>query len=159
MHVVRGLFVAVFLLGAISADARAFSPEETERLQALFMTTVDASDGTELGGATIVADDGYIVHSDQACEISKILNGDPICAVTAIVLPPRSSGINSIHYFQPEEIGHIDMAEWTDEVNEEIDVIWQSYIERSAEQSKRLGITIKILGWALYPTLDKKMAP
>src|SRR3546814_11184811 len=48
------------------------------------------------------------------------------------------------------------MAEWTDEVNQEIDVIWQSFVEGAVDQSKRLGMTVRPLGWALYPTLDKE---
>src|SRR3546814_9949145 len=96
-----------------------------------------------LKDATVIAEGGIIVHGDAACEISKILNGDEVCAVTAILVPPQGLGIDSINYFPPAEIGHVDMAEWTDEVNQEIDVIWQSFVEGAVDQSKRLGMTVR----------------
>lgn len=48
------------------------------------------------------------------------------------------------------------MDEWTDEVNAEIDTIWDHYVEGTKAQSKRLGEEVVPLRWVLYPTLDKE---
>src|SRR3546814_3927332 len=127
---------AVVSAGRLARGAApAYRPEETTRLEALFQAAVDAGAGTELKDATVIAEGGIIVHGDAACEISKILNGDEVCAVTAILVPPQGLGIDSINYFPPAEIGHVDMAEWTDEVNQELDVIWQSFVEGAVDQT------------------------
>src|SRR3546814_17783239 len=95
---------AVVSAGRLARGAApAYRPEETTRLEALFQAAVDAGAGTELKDATVIAEGGIIVHGDAACEISKILNGDEVCAVTAILVPPQGLGdrkstrLNSSH--------------------------------------------------------------
>src|SRR3546814_9737692 len=84
MQVLRYPLPALVIAGALwPATAPAYTPEETTRLEALFQAAVDAGAGTELKDATVIAEGGIIVHGDAACEISKILNGDEVCAVTA----------------------------------------------------------------------------
>lgn len=149
-----GLVFAVLL--PVTAPAQELATAQQERLIALFQTAEDASLGKEIEGAEVAMADGYIITGPPACEIMEILNADDSCEVTAVLIPPEGLGLDSLNYFKPVEIGHVDMQEWTDEVSADIDTIWQSYVEGTREQSEKLGFTIEPLGWALYPTLDKK---
>jgi uncharacterized membrane-anchored protein len=71
------------------------------------------------------------------------------------VFPPEGVGINSIYYSAPEDIGYVNMEDWTDDVKSQIDEIWESYVEGSKAQSERIGYEVVPVKWVLYPTLNK----
>jgi uncharacterized membrane-anchored protein len=146
---------ALMLLGAGSATA-ALTDQQVDRLIELIEGATDASAGIEVGHATVTADGARAITGEAACEFNLILNADVTCEVSAILIPPDGSGLDSINYFAPQDIGHVDMEEWTDGVSEEIDEIWQHYVEGTKAQSERLGEEVIPLRWVLYPTLDKE---
>lgn len=150
-----GLVVAL-ALGFAMSSAAALDEQQQAQLGALLEGASDVSGGTRVGQAKITAWDGRLLRGEAACEFSRILNADEVCTTEAIVFPPRSSGIDSIYYGTPEEIGYVDMSEWTDDATAQIDAIWQDFVAASKAQSARIGFEVTPLKWVLYPTLDKQ---
>lgn len=137
------------------SSAQALTEQEQAEMDALWTQVVDTSAGAEVGKATITAQDGEMLKGQAACNFSRLLNADEYCDVLAIVFPPQGSGIDSIYYGALEDVGHVNMDDWTDDVNDQIDEIWESYVEGAKAQSERIGYDVVPLKWVLYPTLNK----
>jgi len=155
MKPLRGLAAALLLSCLNFAPAAALTEEEDAQLTALLENGIDASSGAPVGGATVTADGALLIAGEAACTFSRLLNADQVCTTDAIVFPPEGIAIDSIYYSPPEEIGYVDMEEWTDEANSQIDEIWESFVEGSKAQSERIGYEVTPVKWVLYPTLDK----
>jgi uncharacterized membrane-anchored protein len=153
---IAALTGAVMLLSA-GGPAAALSEDEENRIVALLEHAVDASEGIEIGGATVTSAGGWAMQHDEACEFNRLLNGDhDACSILAILVPPDEIGIDSIYYYSGEDVGHVDMEEWTGDARSEIDNLWDSYVAGTKEQGEILGETIEPLRWVLYPTLNKE---
>lgn len=155
MRPLKQFILAVLLCCLPLSTATALTEAEEEQLNALLSRAVDISEGAEVAGATIVAKEGWMLQGEDACTFSRLLNADEFCGVSAIVFPPAGSAIDSIYYAAPEDIGYVNMDDWTDDVNSQIDVIWESYVEGSKAQSERIGFDVVPVKWVLYPTLNK----
>ena len=146
------------LLAAISLSSfgLAFAQSEADRvLDGLVSRAADASEGVPLGNAMVTAPGGIILKGEDACRYSANLNADEVCETSAIVFPPDGVRIDSIYYHPAQNIGHVNMDDWTADVNAQIDEIWESYREGAAAQSERIGYQVTPVKWVLYPTLDK----
>lgn len=150
-------FTAALLLSCLPfSPAAAMTEAEQEQLNALFENASDASAGVAVGSATITAEGAAMLQGADACTFDRLLNAEEVCTTDAVVFPPEGSVIASIYYAPPQEIGYVDMEEWTDDASSRIDEIWQSYVEGSKEQSARLGYEVTPVKWVLYPTLDRR---
>jgi uncharacterized membrane-anchored protein len=67
-------------------------------------------------------------------------------------------GVDSFIVAKPNNDGFVVFDDWDADTDEEIDAIWDSYVEGMADQSKQLGIEIKPIDWYVYPTLNKDRA-
>ncbi len=150
-----GLLMGAVALCATLSSAAALTVEEEQQLDALFSNAADVSNGVKVGGATIAAEGGWILRGEEACTYSRLLNADLACDTEAIVFPPEGIGVDSIYYGAPEDIGHVNMDDWTEDVNAQIDEIWDSYVEGAKAQSERIGYQVTPVKWVLYPTLNK----
>ena len=155
MRRVSGFLIGVLAFCATISSAAAMTAEEEQQLEQLLSQAADVSGGAEVAGATISAEDGWILRGEEACTFSRLLNADEFCDTAAIVFPREGVGIDSIYYGAPEDIGHVNMDDWTDDVNAQIDEIWDSYVEGAKAQSERIGYEVVPLKWVLYPTLNK----
>lgn len=144
----------LFLLMTLSA-AHGQAGDERDQLDDLINQAANISEGTDVAGATIVAEGGSLLQGEKACTYSRLLNADVNCTTLAIVFPNPRTGIDSIYYEAPENVGHVNMDDWAEDVNSQIDEIWESYVEGSKEQSKRIGYEVTPLKWVQYPTLNK----
>lgn len=151
----RDLVFGAFILCVTFSNAHALTEEEYGRLNDLVSQATSTSQGVDVAGARIVADEGALLQGEQACAFSRLLNADEECDTTAIVFPRQGVGIDTIYYSEPEDIGHVNMDDWTEDVKSQIDEIWDSYVEGSKAQSKRIGFDVVPLKWVLYPTLNK----
>lgn len=155
MRRISGILIGVLAFCAAISSAAALTVEEEQQLEQLIGQAADVSGGVEVDGATIGAAGGWILRGEEACTFSRLLNADEVCDTTAIVFPREGEGIDSIYYNTPEEIGHVNMDDWTEDVNSQIDEIWDSYVEGAKAQSERIGYDVVPLRWVLYPTLNK----
>jgi len=149
------MVIGVLALCTTLSGAVAQTAEEERRLEVLLSQAADATGGAEVAGATIMADGGWILQGEEACTFSRLLNADAYCDTSAIVFPSEGVGVDSIYYGAAEEIGHVNMDDWTEDVNTQIDEIWDSYVEGAKAQSERIGYDVTPLRWVLYPTLNK----
>jgi hypothetical protein len=152
---IGGLFIGVLAMCATLSSAGALTVEEEQQLDALFNQAADVSAGGKVGGATIAAEGGWMLRGEEACTYSRLLNADVVCGTEAIVFPPEGVGIDSIYFGAPEDIGHVNMDDWTEDVNTQIDEIWDSYVEGAKAQSERIGYQVVPVRWVLYPTLNR----
>ena len=60
---------------------------------------------------------------DATRALGQALGALRACDTAAIVFPREGVGIDSIYYGAPEDIGHVNMDDWTDDVNALIDEI------------------------------------
>lgn len=155
MNPLRGLAIGAVALCLSLSSAEALTPEEEQQLGDILSRATSASQGVEVAGARIIAEDGALLRGTDACTFSMLLNADEVCDTTAIVFPKDGAGIDSIYYSAPEDIGHVNMDDWTDDVTSQIDDIWESYVDGSKTQSERIGFDVVPLEWVLYPTLNK----
>lgn len=81
------LALAGALMLASAGQAAAMTDQNLDRLIALLEDAVDASDGIEVGRATVTADGGHVITGEAACEFNLILNAEDPCQVTAILTP------------------------------------------------------------------------
>lgn len=155
MKPLRGLAIGAVALCLSLSSAEALTPEEEQQLSDLVSQATSVSQGVEVAGARVIAEDGVMLRGKDACTFSMLLNADEVCDTTAIVFPKDGVGIDSIYYSAPEDIGHVNMDDWTEDVTSQIDDIWESYVEGSKAQSERIGFDVVPLKWVLYPTLNK----
>ncbi len=149
-------FTIVALVSCVTlSTAQALTEEEQGQMEKLWGQASDITEGAEVEGATITATDGRLLQGEAACTLSRLLNADEYCDISAMVFPPEGIGIDTIYYQAPEDIGYVNMEDWTDDVNSQIDEIWESYVEGSKAQSERIGYEVVPLKWVLYPTLNK----
>ena len=138
-----------------AGPAAALTEAEEQQLTAIIQNAADASAGADIGDATITAQGGGVLQGDDACTFDRLINAEESCAVDAIVFPPEETAIDTIYYLPPAEIGYVDMEEWTEDANNDIDAIWASFVEGAKAQSERIGYQVTPLKWVLYPTLNK----
>lgn len=155
MNRIGALLAGALTLCVTMSSAGALTVEEEQQLDALYNQAADVSTGVEIDGATIAAEGGWILRGEEACTYSRLLNADVVCETEAIVFPPEGAAIDSIYYGPPEDIGHVNMDDWTEDVNAQIDEIWDSYVEGAKQQSERIGYPVTPVKWVLYPTLNK----
>lgn len=155
MKPMKTFAAALLLAGLTATGAAALTPEEEAELDAVFEQAVDASAGARVGDATITATQAALLHGEAACTFDRLVNAEETCTTDAVLFPPQDVAIHSIYYLPPEEIGYVDMEEWTEDAKAQIDEIWQSYVEGAKAQSERIGFQITPLKWVLYPTLNQ----
>jgi hypothetical protein len=131
MNPLRGLAIGAFAFCLTVSSAEALTPEEEQQLGDLLSQATSVSQGVEVAGARITAEDGVMLRGKDACTFSMLLNADEVCNTTAIVFPKDGAGIDSIYYAAPEDIGHVNMDDWREDVTSQIDDIWESYVEGS----------------------------
>jgi uncharacterized membrane-anchored protein len=153
----RILAAALLLTGLTISGAAALTPEEEAQLDALFENALDASGGVEVGRGTITAQGAIALQGEAACTFDRLLNAEETCVTDAVLFPPKSeTAIVSIYFTPPEEIGYVDMEEWTEDISSQIDELWENYVQGTKDQSARLGYDVTPVRWVLYPTLDKE---
>jgi len=150
-----GLLIGVLALVASLSSASALTTEEESQLEALLSRAASISDGVEVNGATITAEDGWLLQGENACTFSRLLNADEVCDTAAIVFPSEDVAVDSIYFSAPEDVGHVNMDDWTEDVNTQIDELWDSYVEGAKAQSERIGYEVVPVKWVIYPTLNK----
>ncbi len=155
MRLIRELALAAAIASAPIASAVAVSEPDQDRLAALLAQAEDISAGKTVGGAKFIAWNGRMLTGDDACMFSILVNADAVCTTEAIVFPPEDVAIDSIYYAPAEEIGHVNMDDWTEDATQQIDQIWANYVEGTKEQSARIGFEVVPLRWVLYPALNK----
>jgi len=146
--------IAVFTCLSLS-PAFALTQAEEGELRDILARAADTSEGIALGSATVTARQGHLIRGGEACRFSRLLNADDVCTTSAILFPREGTAIDSVYYAEPEDIGYVNMDDWTEDVNSQIDEIWESYVIGSKAQSERIGFDVVPLKWVLYPTLDK----
>ena len=155
MRYLNQLFAAAIVTAASHTVVLAQSDGDG-MLDALVSGAADASGGIMVGNGSIAASGAGLIRGDDACNYSYILNADEYCTTDAILFPPQGAGIDSIYYYPPETIGHVNMDDWTADVSAQIDEIWESYLEGAKAQSERIGYDVVPIKWVLYPTLNKE---
>ena len=155
MRPLKELAIVALVSCVTLATAHAGTEGDEEQFEELFARASDITQGIEVNDATITAEGGWLLEGEDACTFSRLLNADEFCDISAIVIPPDNVGIDSIYYSPPENIGHVNIDDWTDEVSSQIDEIWESYVQGSKAQSERIGYDVVPLKWVLYPTLNK----
>lgn len=155
MRLIREIAISALVLCMTLSAAYALTEEEQGQLDELLSQATNITEGVNVAGATITAKDGWILQGEKACTYSRLVNADDTCLTSAVVFPTDGVGIDSIYYSAPEEIGHVNMDDWAEDVNSQIDEIWESYVEGAKEQSKRIGYDVVPLKWVQYPTLNK----
>ncbi|WP_193367834.1 DUF2167 domain-containing protein [Pelagibius marinus] len=156
MKPLQTLTAALMLSCLAVAPAQALTEDEQAQLDAIAQNVVDASAGTQVGNATITAQGAVMLEGQDACAYDRLLNAEETCTIEAILFPPEDSAVDTVYFSPPNEIGYVDMEEWTDDASSQIDEIWESYVEGSKAQSERLGYEVKPVKWVLYPTLNKE---
>ena len=155
MNLIKGIVAgAVFACMTLTA-AQAQSESDQAQIDNLFTQAADVSEGAQVPDATIIAEGGTLLQGEQACTYSRLLNADVTCTTAAIVFPHEGVGIDSIYYEAPVNVGHVNMDDWAEDVNSQIDEIWESYVEGSKAQSERIGYQVVPVKWVQYPTLNK----
>jgi len=155
MRLIREIAISVLVLCMTLSAAYALTEEEQGQLDDLLNQASSISEGANVAGATITAEDGWLLQGEKACTYSRLLNADETCLTSAVVFPSDGVGIDTIYYSAPEDIGHVNMDDWAEDVNSQIDEIWESYVEGAKAQSKRIGYDVVPLKWVQYPTLNK----
>lgn len=155
MKAIKLIAYSVLALGLSLSAAAALNEDEQHQLDQLVGGASDITQGARVGKATIIASGGALLQGEAACTFSRLLNADTECTTTAVVFPQTGKGIDTIYYEPPEAIGYVNMDDWTEDVNSQIDDIWQGYVEGSKAQSERIGFDVVPLKWVQYPTLNK----
>jgi hypothetical protein len=123
MKLIRQIIFSMLVLGVAATGAHALTEAEQAQLDSLVEQAASISEGATVGGAKIVAQDGWLLQGEQACTYSRLLNADVNCYTSAIVFPNERYGIDSIYYEPPTEIGHVNMDDWAEDVTSQIDEI------------------------------------
>lgn len=155
MRLFKEILVGMLALGMAATAAHAQTEHEQAQLDDITAQAVSITEGVKVGTAKIVARDGALLQGDDACNYSRLLNADFNCTTAAIVFPAERHAIDSIYYEAPTEVGHVNMDDWAEDVNSQIDEIWENYIAGSKTQSKRIGYEVVPVKWVQYPTLNK----
>lgn len=155
MYLIKGIAAGTLMFLVTLTAAQGQTDSERGQIDDLTRQAVNISEGTQISGATVIAEGGTLLQGDDACKYSRLLNADVNCTTAAIVFPNVRAGIDSIYYETPENVGHVNMDDWAADVNSQIDEIWESYVEGSKAQSKRIGYEVVPLKWVQYPTLNK----
>jgi len=148
-------FALACLAAGAAAPAAALTEAEEQQLTSIIENAADASAGAAVGDATITAEGGALLQGDEACTFDRLINAEEGCTVAAVMFPPQGTAIDTIYYLPPEDIGYVDMEEWTEDATGQIDEIWASFVEGARAQSERIGYAVTPLRWVLYPTLNK----
>ncbi len=155
MNILRTIAMGAVTLCLTLSSAQALTPDEESQLNDVRSRAMSVSQGVDVAGARIMAADGRLLKGEDACTFSRLLNADPVCTTEAILFPGVGTGIDSIYYSAPEEIGYVNMDDWTEDATSHIDEIWDSYVEGAKAQSERIGYPVVPVKWVLYPTLNK----
>jgi len=155
MNIARETLVAALLSCTVVSTALGQTDVMQAQIDALWEQASESSQGVQVGSATVVAEDGWLLLGEDACAFSRLVNADEICIYSAILFPREGISIDSVYYAAPEDLGHVNMDEWTDDVNSQIDELWEGYVEGAKAQSERIGFDVIPLKWVQYPTLSK----
>jgi uncharacterized membrane-anchored protein len=155
MNLTRNIFFAALLSWITASSALAQTEARQAQFDELWNRASDASQGVYVGSAKVIADGGWLLLDEDACTFSRLVNADDICTYSAILFPPEGVAIDSIYYTPSEDIGHVNMDEWTEDVKSQIDDLWDGYVEGAKAQSTRIGFDVVPLKWVQYPTLNK----
>lgn len=79
------------------------------------------------------------------------------CADIEALIFAHQPGIDSLMVMAPNSQGYVKFDDWDgDSSSDEIETIWQEFVEGTKAQGEKLGVDIKPVKWHVYPTLDKE---
>ena len=98
------------------------------------------------------------VYLDEKDRCNLLINewGWQSCDDVEAMIFGLAPGIDTIMVETPNSDGFVKFDDWEDaDRQDEIDAIWNDYVEGSKAQGERLGQSIVPVKWYVYPTLNK----
>ncbi|MEQ8832651.1 MAG: DUF2167 domain-containing protein [Alphaproteobacteria bacterium] len=100
----------------------------------------------------------YLNH-EETCKLLQQESGwdSSDCPFIENIVIQQIPGIDSTIIMKPNSDGFVSFEDWTSETAKEaIDEIWESFVEGSLAQTKKIGVEIKPIKWIITPYLDKE---
>ena len=97
------------------------------------------------------------LNKEDRCHLLVEEQGWDSCETVEAFVVGHAPGIDSLLVMSPNSEGHIKFDDWDSKDKQaEIKEIWESFVEGTKQQGKRIGKSIKPIRWYVYPTLEKE---
>lgn len=109
------------------------------------------------GKISPVSPDALYLEKEDRCNLLTNEWGWQSCDEIEAMIFGLAPGIDTIMFETPNSEGFVKFDDWEDaDRQDEIDAIWNDYVEGSKAQGERLGQSIVPVKWYVYPTLNKE---
>lgn len=111
------------------------------------------------GSLTPISPGGVYLEADDRCRFVQAEYGWSDCeGIDALVFEPAED-IDTLMARTPTDDGYVSFDDWDrEDRDEEIAAIWDGLEEGLKQQGETLGVVIRPIEWAIYPTLNKAKA-
>ncbi|MEQ9126253.1 MAG: DUF2167 domain-containing protein, partial [Alphaproteobacteria bacterium] len=111
------------------------------------------------GSLTPISPGGVYLEADDRCRFVQAEYGWSDCeGIDALVFEPAED-IDTLMARTPTDDGYVSFDDWDrEDRDEEIAAIWDGLEEGLKQQGETLGVVIRPIAWAVYPTLNKAKA-
>jgi len=111
------------------------------------------------GSLTPISPGGVYLEGDDRCRYVKAEYGWSDClGIEALIFEPAED-IDTLMARTPTDDGYVSFDDWDrEDRDEEIAAIWEGLEEGLEQQGEALGVVIRPIKWAAYPTLNKQKA-
>lgn len=109
------------------------------------------------GNLTPISPGGVYLDRDDRCRLVVDEFGWDNCIGLDALVFALVPEIDNLVVLEPTDDGHVKFDDWDSEDRDaEIADIWEGLEAGLKAQGDKLGVTIRALGWAAYPTLNKE---
>jgi uncharacterized membrane-anchored protein len=109
------------------------------------------------GKISPVSPDSLYFNDEDRCNILMKEWGWSSCDGIEAMIVGLAPGIDTLMIETANSDGHVKLDDWEDaNRQDEIDAIWNDFVEGSRAQGKALGESIEPVRWYVYPTLNKE---
>ena len=108
------------------------------------------------GKISPVSPDAVYLDDKDRCDLLKNEWGWQSCDGIEAMIFGLAPGIDTVIIEKPNSEGFVNFDDWEDaDRQDEIDAIWNDFVEGSKAQGEALGQSIVPVKWHVYPTLNK----
>ena len=109
------------------------------------------------GKISPISPDSLYFDDEDRCNILMNEWGWASCDGIEAMIIGLAPGIDTVMVETPNSEGFVKLDDWEGaDRQDEIDAIWNDFVEGSKEQGKALGESIVPVRWYVYPTLNKE---
>jgi len=108
------------------------------------------------GKISPVSPDSLYFNDEDRCNILKNEWGWESCDGVEAMIIGLAPGIDTVMVETPNSEGFVELSDWEGaDRQDEVDAIWNDFVEGSRAQGKALGQRIEPVRWYVQPTLNK----